>query len=137
MRVKTRCPSESALNIATRSAQIVRPNVAFSMLQPVITVPPAVSSAAPTLKCENAAWAQPGSDSPERGAPTPVGGGPLSFAIARAPRGGGRGGPVADGVIAPRQRVVADQLGAAVLRPNQERFEVRRQRQEVRLVAVG
>src|SRR5438270_7493558 len=43
--------------MATRSAQIVRPYVAFSMLQPVTTVPSAVSSAAPTLKCENAAEA--------------------------------------------------------------------------------
>jgi hypothetical protein len=32
--------------MATRSAQIVRPYVAFSMLQPVMTVPSAVSSAA-------------------------------------------------------------------------------------------
>src|SRR3954469_22984585 len=51
------CPSESALNIATRSAQMVRPYVAFSMLQPVMIIPSAVSSAAPTLNPENRACA--------------------------------------------------------------------------------
>src|SRR5262245_61001626 len=57
MRVKARCPSESALNMATRSAQTVSPYVAFSTLQPVTIVPSSVSSAAPTLKCEYGATA--------------------------------------------------------------------------------
>src|SRR5438105_8730077 len=57
MRVKSRWPSESALKTATRSAQIVSPYVAFSTLQPVITAPSAVSSAAPTLNCEKVATA--------------------------------------------------------------------------------
>src|SRR5689334_4461937 len=57
MRVNVRWPSDKALNIATRSAHTVRPYVAFSMLQPVITWPSAVSSAAPTLKCEKSACA--------------------------------------------------------------------------------
>src|SRR6187399_1350956 len=56
-RRKRRCPSEIALNMATRSAQIVSPYVAFSTLQPVMIVPSDVSSAAPTLNPENAAWA--------------------------------------------------------------------------------
>ena len=47
-----RCPSESALNIATRSAHTVNPYVAFSTLQPVMIVPSAASSAAPTLNPE-------------------------------------------------------------------------------------
>ena len=34
MASKSRSPSEMALKIATRSAQMVRPSVAFSMLQP-------------------------------------------------------------------------------------------------------
>src|SRR5258705_1637703 len=36
---------------------MVRPYVAFSMLQPGMIAPSAVSSAAPTLKCENSACA--------------------------------------------------------------------------------
>src|SRR5258706_11802564 len=36
---------------------MVRPYVAFSMLQPGMIVPSTVSSAAPTLKCENSACA--------------------------------------------------------------------------------
>src|SRR5215217_5503899 len=43
--------------MATRSAQIVSPEVAFSMLQPVMIVPSAASRAAPTLKPEKRAWA--------------------------------------------------------------------------------
>src|SRR6187401_1289564 len=57
MRRNWRWPSESALNIATRSAQIVSPYVAFSMLHPLMTTPSLVSSAAPTLKCEKSACA--------------------------------------------------------------------------------
>src|SRR4029079_4325254 len=56
-RRKRRCPSEIALNMAPRWAQIVSPYVAFSTLQPVMIVPSDVSSAAPTLNPENAAWA--------------------------------------------------------------------------------
>src|SRR4051812_16711504 len=57
IRRNLREPSDMALNTATRSAHIVRPYVAFSMLQPVCVNPAASSSAAPTLKSENTAWA--------------------------------------------------------------------------------
>src|SRR4051794_21175606 len=43
--------------MATRSAHIVRPYVAFSMLQPVMIVPSTASRAAPTLNPENCARA--------------------------------------------------------------------------------
>ena len=52
MRTKSRCPSLTALNTATRSAQMVGPKLAFSMLQPVYTVPSLHSRAAPTGKWE-------------------------------------------------------------------------------------
>ena len=45
-------PSETALKIAVRSAQLVRENEEFSILQPVKTLPSDVSRAAPTRKCE-------------------------------------------------------------------------------------
>src|SRR5687767_6777197 len=57
MRRNWRWPSEIALKTATRSAHIVSPYVAFSMLQPVTTWPSAVSSAAPTVKVEYGACA--------------------------------------------------------------------------------
>src|SRR5579862_4327789 len=57
MRLNLRAPSEIALNTATRSAQIVSPYVAFSMLQPVKMRPFSSSSAAPTLNFENGACA--------------------------------------------------------------------------------
>jgi hypothetical protein len=40
------------LNIATRSAHTVKPYVEFSTLHPVMIVPSAASSAAPTLNPE-------------------------------------------------------------------------------------
>ncbi len=49
---KPASPSESALNTATRSAHIVSPKEAFSMLQPVTISPACVFRAAPTLKRE-------------------------------------------------------------------------------------
>src|SRR6267378_427775 len=48
-------PSLMALKMATRSAQRVRPYVAFSMLQPRKILPEGVWRAAPTLKLENLA----------------------------------------------------------------------------------
>jgi hypothetical protein len=50
IRVKDVLPSESAFTSATRSAQIVRPYDAFSMLQPAMMVPSLASSAAPTAR---------------------------------------------------------------------------------------
>ena len=52
MRLNCRCPSETALAIATCSAQIQRLNEPFSTLQPVNILPSFVSSAAPTAKLE-------------------------------------------------------------------------------------
>ena len=52
-----RAPSETALKTATRSAQSVRPYEAFSTLQPVWMRLAESSSAAPTWKWENGAWA--------------------------------------------------------------------------------
>ena len=52
MRTKSRCPSLTALATAVRSAQMVGPKEAFSMLQPVNTEPSLHSSAAPTGKWE-------------------------------------------------------------------------------------
>src|SRR5258708_11785070 len=57
MESKLSSPSLMALKMATRSAQRVRPYVAFSMLQPVKIFPEEECSAAPTLKLENLAWA--------------------------------------------------------------------------------
>src|SRR5579885_1008314 len=57
MRRNFRAPSEIALKTATRSAHSVSPKVAFSILHPVNTRPFSSSSAAPTLKFENGAWA--------------------------------------------------------------------------------
>ena len=50
--VKLRSPCATADSTAARSAQIVAPKDAFSTLQPVNVLPPAVASAAPTRKCE-------------------------------------------------------------------------------------
>jgi len=50
MRRNLECPSLIALTAAVRSAQMVRPKLEFSMLQPVYTVPSSHSSAAPTGK---------------------------------------------------------------------------------------
>ena len=52
MRRKERWPSLTALAMAVRSAQMVGPKAAFSMLQPVYTVPSSHSNAAPTGKWE-------------------------------------------------------------------------------------
>src|SRR4029077_4428999 len=52
-----RSPSETALKMAVRSAQQVRPRVAFSTLQPVKTRPDLARRAAPTRKFEYGAWA--------------------------------------------------------------------------------
>src|SRR3989442_14073478 len=52
-----RLPSLIALKIATRSAQTVRPYVAFSTLQPPKIRPEVARSAAPTRKLENGACA--------------------------------------------------------------------------------
>src|SRR5271156_3348669 len=49
---KPRSPSETALKMATRSAQQVRPSVAFSILQPVKMRPDLARTAAPTRKFE-------------------------------------------------------------------------------------
>src|ERR1043165_7757490 len=57
MRENRRSPSEIALTMATRSAQIVRPYVAFSTLQPVMIRPSGVWRAAPTLNPEYGACA--------------------------------------------------------------------------------
>src|SRR5260370_40274074 len=55
MALNLRSPSDSAFQMATRSAQTVSPKLALSMLQPVYTLPSSVSTAAPTLNFENAA----------------------------------------------------------------------------------
>jgi len=52
MRLKLRCPAETAVAIAAASAQIVDPSAAFSMMHPVKTVPSAHSIAAPFLSRE-------------------------------------------------------------------------------------
>jgi len=52
-----RTPSDKAFHNATRSAQTVRPRVAFSTLHPVKTRPSAAASAAPTLKPDSPATA--------------------------------------------------------------------------------
>src|SRR6266581_3682038 len=52
-----RSPSLMALKIATRSAQTVRPYVAFSTLQPPKILPEVARSAAPTRKLEYGACA--------------------------------------------------------------------------------
>src|SRR5712692_2709276 len=52
-----RSPSLIALKIATRSAQTVRPYVAFSTLQPPKILPEVARSAAPTRKLEYGACA--------------------------------------------------------------------------------
>lgn len=57
MATKSRTPSLIAFPIATRSAQLVNPNEAFSMLQPANTEPSAAKSAAPTVYCEYGAYA--------------------------------------------------------------------------------
>ena len=58
----------------------------------------------------------------------------LDFGVAVALLGGGGVVPVAHGVEAQRMRFVADHLGAPVLLADEERLEVRRQRQELRFV---
>ena len=50
--VNARSPSLTALKSAVRSAQLVGVNAAFSILQPVYTLPSLVNSAAPTEKPE-------------------------------------------------------------------------------------
>src|ERR1700719_91307 len=57
MASKPRSPSEMALKMAVRSAQHVKPSVAFSTLQPENTRPDFARSAAPTRKFEYGAWA--------------------------------------------------------------------------------
>src|SRR5277367_2645664 len=57
MASKPRSPSETALKMATRSAQQVRPRVAFSILQPVKMRPDLARTAAPTRKLEMGAQA--------------------------------------------------------------------------------
>jgi len=52
MRLKLRLPDETADAIVAASAHKVDPNAAFSMLQPVNTVPSVHSTAAPTLNRE-------------------------------------------------------------------------------------
>src|SRR5580704_7635113 len=52
-----RSHSDMALKIATRSAQHVRPSVAFSTLQPVWMRPDFARTAAPTRKLEKGAYA--------------------------------------------------------------------------------
>src|SRR5713226_9864145 len=54
---KPRSPSLMALKMATRSAQTVRPYVAFSTLQPPKILPEVARSAAPTRKLEYGACA--------------------------------------------------------------------------------
>src|ERR1700693_341866 len=54
---KPRSPSLIALKIATRSAQMVSPYVAFSTLQPEKILPEVLRKAAPTRKFEYGAWA--------------------------------------------------------------------------------
>lgn len=50
--LKALTPSETALNMAVRSAQFVGLYAAFSMLHPKYTVPLADKRAAPTVKLE-------------------------------------------------------------------------------------
>ncbi|GAG72392.1 unnamed protein product, partial [marine sediment metagenome] len=50
-------PFETAFEIATLSAQIVKPYDEFSTLQPLYTFPDLVNKAAPTLKFEYGAYA--------------------------------------------------------------------------------
>src|SRR6267142_1512238 len=57
MASKPRSPSLMALKMAMRSAQTVRPYVAFSTLQPPKILPDVARRAAPTLKLEYGAWA--------------------------------------------------------------------------------
>src|SRR6202795_5048361 len=57
MALNPRSPSLSALKIATRSAQIVSPYVAFSTLQPPKILPEVLRKAAPTRKLEYGACA--------------------------------------------------------------------------------
>src|SRR5713101_1755148 len=57
MESNPRSPSETALKIATRSAQQVSPSVAFSTLQPEKILPDFARTAAPTRKFENGACA--------------------------------------------------------------------------------
>src|SRR5229473_2276898 len=57
MASKPRSPSLMALKMAMRSAQTVRPYVAFSMLQPPKILPDVARRAAPTRKLEYGAWA--------------------------------------------------------------------------------
>src|SRR5712692_8365710 len=57
MALKPRSPSLMALKMATRSAQTVRPYVAFSTLQPPKILPEVARSAAPTRKFEYGACA--------------------------------------------------------------------------------
>src|SRR5229473_2969661 len=57
MASKPRSPSLIALNMAMRSAQTVRPYVAFSTLHPPKIRPEVRRSAAPTRKFEYGAWA--------------------------------------------------------------------------------
>src|SRR5690606_25470310 len=55
IRLKFRLPSETALNIATRSAQSVRPYVEVSILHPAMISPSSDSTAEPTRKPEYSA----------------------------------------------------------------------------------
>src|SRR5882724_12953687 len=57
MASKPRSPSLIPLKMAMRSAQTVRPYVAFSTLQPPKTRPELARTAAPTRKLEKGAWA--------------------------------------------------------------------------------
>jgi hypothetical protein len=57
MALKPRSPSLTALKIATRSAHIVSPYVAFSTLQPEKILPEMLRKAAPTRKFEYGACA--------------------------------------------------------------------------------
>jgi hypothetical protein len=52
MAVKSLYPSLIAFEKAVRSAHMLGEKAAFSMLQPLNTLPSAHSRAAPTLKCE-------------------------------------------------------------------------------------
>src|ERR1700731_3871393 len=57
MALNPRSPSLTALKIATRSAHMVRPYVAFSTLQPPQILPEALRDAAPTRKLQYGAHA--------------------------------------------------------------------------------
>src|ERR1700726_2670193 len=57
MALKPRSPSLTALKIATRSAHVVSPYVAFSTLHPPKILPEALRRAAPTRKFEYGACA--------------------------------------------------------------------------------